>query len=82
MDPGSGRLPLARRIAYWVPLLARFFWLQAAAQLLAIASGYLHDKHVNMDLLVRKLPPAWAARAAALAELLRSRSPEGVGQRS
>jgi O-antigen/teichoic acid export membrane protein len=41
MDPGSGQPPLARRIAYWAPLLARFFWLQAAAQLLAIASGLL-----------------------------------------
>jgi C4-dicarboxylate transporter DctM subunit len=40
------------------------------AILLAIASGYLHDKHVNMDLLVRKLPPAWASGAAVLAEAL------------
>ena len=38
------------------------------AILLAIASGYLHDKHVNLDLLVRKLPPAWASRATVLAE--------------
>jgi C4-dicarboxylate transporter DctM subunit len=38
------------------------------AILLAIASGYLHDKHVNLDLVVRKLPPAWAARARVLAE--------------
>lgn len=35
---------------------------------LAIASGYLHDKHVNLDLLVRKLPPAWTSRATVLAE--------------
>ena len=38
------------------------------AILLAIASGYLHDKHVNLDLVVRKLPPAWATRARVLAE--------------
>ncbi|HSB69763.1 MAG TPA: TRAP transporter large permease subunit [Candidatus Methylomirabilis sp.] len=38
------------------------------AILLAIASGYLHDKHVNLDLLVRKLPAAWASRATVLAE--------------
>jgi tripartite ATP-independent transporter DctM subunit len=40
------------------------------AILLAIASGYLHDKHVNMDLLVRKLSPRWASGAAVLAEAL------------
>ena len=38
------------------------------AILLAIASGYRHDKHVSLDLLVRKLPPAWASRATVLAE--------------
>jgi C4-dicarboxylate transporter DctM subunit len=41
-----------------------FIW----ATFLSIASGYLHDKHVNMDLLVRKLPPAWESRAAVVAE--------------
>lgn len=41
MVPGFERIPLARRIAFWAPLLARFFWLQAAAQLLAIAAGLL-----------------------------------------
>ncbi len=30
-----------RRLAFWGPLLAKFFWLQAVAQLLAIASGLL-----------------------------------------
>jgi C4-dicarboxylate transporter DctM subunit len=38
------------------------------AILLAIASGYLHDKHVNLDLLVRRLRSAGAARVAVLAE--------------
>jgi len=38
------------------------------AILLAIASGYLHDKHVNLDLLVQKLPSDWASRATVLAE--------------
>jgi len=38
------------------------------AMLLAIASGYLHDKHVNLDLLVRRLRSAGAARVAVLAE--------------
>ena len=28
-------------MAFWAPLVARFFWLQAAAQLLAIAAGLL-----------------------------------------
>ena len=35
---------------------------------LSIASGYLHDKHVNLDLVVRKLSPAWESRAKVLAE--------------
>ncbi len=41
-----------------------FIW----ATFLSIASGYLHDKHVNMDLLVRKLPPVWESRVVVLAE--------------
>jgi len=41
-----------------------FIW----ATFLAIASGYLHDKHVNMDLLVRRLPAAWAGPTSVLAE--------------
>ena len=41
-----------------------FIW----ATFLSIASGYLHDKHVNTDVLVRKLSPAWASRAAVVAE--------------
>lgn len=44
--------------------LMTFIW----ATFLAIASGYLHDKHVNMDLLVRRLPPAWESRAGVVAE--------------
>jgi C4-dicarboxylate transporter DctM subunit len=44
--------------------LMTFIW----ATFLAIASGYLHGKHVNMDLLVRRLPPAWEARAGVVAE--------------
>lgn len=32
---------MSRRVAHWAPLLARFFWLQAIAQLLAIAAGLL-----------------------------------------
>jgi len=35
---------------------------------LSIASGYRHDKHVNLDLVVRKLSPAWESRAKVLAE--------------
>lgn len=38
------------------------------ATFLAVATGYLHDKHFNIDLLVRALPPLWRARAAILAE--------------
>ncbi len=44
--------------------LVVFTW----AMLLAIASGYLHDKHVNLDLLVRKLSAAWGARTQVVAE--------------
>ncbi|MBF8288705.1 MAG: TRAP dicarboxylate transporter, DctM subunit [Candidatus Rokubacteria bacterium] len=44
--------------------LMTFIW----ATFLAIASGYLHGKHVNMDLLVRRLPSAWESRAAVVAE--------------
>jgi O-antigen/teichoic acid export membrane protein len=32
---------ISRRIAHWTPLLARFFWLQALSQLLAVAAGLL-----------------------------------------
>ena len=38
------------------------------ATMLSIASGYLHDKHVNMDLVVRRLTPVWQTRAGVLAE--------------
>ncbi len=41
-----------------------FIW----ATLLSIASGYLHDKHVNLDLILRKLPPGWNARVSVVAE--------------
>jgi C4-dicarboxylate transporter DctM subunit len=44
--------------------LVVFTW----AMLLAIASGYRHDKHVNLDLLVQKLSAPWAARAQVAAE--------------
>ncbi len=40
------------------------------AILLSIASGYLHGKHVNMDLLVRRLSPRSASVAAVIAEAL------------
>jgi C4-dicarboxylate transporter DctM subunit len=46
--------------------LVVFSW----AILLSIASGYLHDKHVNLDLVIRKLPPVWEARASTLAEAI------------
>ncbi|MGH6704782.1 MAG: TRAP transporter large permease subunit [Bradyrhizobium sp.] len=35
---------------------------------LFIASAYLHDEHVNLDLLVRRMRGAWRNRATALAE--------------
>jgi len=41
-----------------------FIW----AEFLSIAAGYLHDYHVNLDLLVRKLTPVWESRAKVLAE--------------
>ncbi len=41
-----------------------FIW----AMFLSIASGYLHDKHVNLDILVQKLSEAWQFRAKVLAE--------------
>jgi tripartite ATP-independent transporter DctM subunit len=41
-----------------------FIW----ATFLSIASGYLHDKHVNLDFLVRKLSAPWARRATIVAE--------------
>ena len=41
-----------------------FIW----AIFLSIASGYLHDKHVNLDLVLRKLSPAWESPAKVLAE--------------
>lgn len=49
MSPGSERLPLTRRIAFWAPLLAKFFWLQAAAQMLAILSGLLVVRGLSVD---------------------------------
>jgi hypothetical protein len=33
--------PIARRLWFWVPLLANFFWLHAAAQTLAFAAGLI-----------------------------------------
>ncbi len=41
-----------------------FIW----TTLLAIASGYLHDKHVSLDLLVSKLSPVWRARVGVVSE--------------
>ena len=33
-----------------------------------IASAYLHDKHVNMDVLVRRLSSPWQTKANMVAE--------------
>ncbi len=41
-----------------------FLW----ATCLSIASGYLHDKHVTLDLFVQKLTPIWNARVSVAAE--------------
>ena len=41
-----------------------FIW----ATFLSIASGYLHDKHVNLDLLVNTLSPVWKSRIKVVAE--------------
>ena len=38
------------------------------AAFLFIASAYLHDKHIHLDILVRRMPAAWQARASILAE--------------
>ena len=38
------------------------------ATFLAVATAYLHNKHFNIDLLIRALAPRWQARAAVLAE--------------
>jgi len=50
----------------WSDEVALLFFIWAT--LLAIASGYLHDKHVNLDLIMRQLPPAWKERVSVLAE--------------
>ena len=50
----------------WSDEVALFFFIWA--MFLSIASGYLHDKHVNLDLLVRKLPSTWESRVKVLAE--------------
>lgn len=49
MPPGTERSALARRIAFWAPLLARFFWLQAAGQGLAIVGGLLIVRGLPVD---------------------------------
>ena len=49
MATGPERLPFARRIAFWAPLLAKFFWLQAVAQLLAIGSGLLVVRGLTVE---------------------------------
>jgi tripartite ATP-independent transporter DctM subunit len=41
-----------------------FVW----ATFLSIAAGYCHGKHVNLDLVVRALPPYWRSRVDVLAE--------------
>jgi len=50
----------------WSDEVALIFFIWAT--LLAIASGYLHDKHVNLDLIIRKLPANWKAPVNILAE--------------
>ncbi|MBI4505388.1 MAG: TRAP transporter large permease subunit [Chloroflexi bacterium] len=42
--------------------------LFAWATFLSVSTVYRHGKHVNIDFLVRTLPPVWQARAALLAE--------------
>jgi O-antigen/teichoic acid export membrane protein len=39
----------ARRLAYWVPLLAQFFWLQSSAQLLTVMAGVLVVRALRLD---------------------------------
>ncbi len=41
-----------------------FIW----ATFLGISTCYLHNKHVNIDFLIRSLPPLWRDRMAVLAE--------------
>ncbi len=50
----------------WSDEVALIFFIWGT--LLAIASGYLHDKHVNLDLIIRKLPPDWEAGVSTVAE--------------
>jgi tripartite ATP-independent transporter DctM subunit len=44
--------------------LVLFAW----ATFLSVATCYLHDKHFNIDLVVRSLSAAWQARVATLAD--------------
>lgn len=39
----------ARRLAYWTPLLARFFWLQSLAQFLAMVAGLLVVRALGIE---------------------------------
>jgi TRAP-type C4-dicarboxylate transport system permease small subunit len=50
----------------WSDEVALIFFIWGT--LLAIASGYLHDKHVNLDLIITKLSPDWEARVSMVAE--------------
>src|SRR3972149_11245738 len=50
----------------WSDEVALMFFIWA--MFLSIASGCLHAKHVNLDLLLRKLSTAWGSRARVLAE--------------
>lgn len=50
----------------WSDEVALFIFGWAA--FLFIASAYLHDKHVNVDVLVQRLPPSWQAKAAVIGE--------------
>jgi C4-dicarboxylate transporter DctM subunit len=50
----------------WADEVALIFFIWAT--LLAIASGYLHDRHVNLDLIIRRLPREWEAGMSVLAE--------------
>lgn len=38
------------------------------AAMLFIASAYLHDKHVSLDIVLSRLPPDWRARAVVVAQ--------------
>ncbi|WP_428523534.1 TRAP transporter large permease subunit [Pseudorhodoplanes sp.] len=51
---------------YWSDEVALILFIWAA--FLSIATGYRHDQHIRIDMLIERLTPVWRSRVAVVAE--------------